>query len=186
MGILAHLDHNCNATLNKMPDYAKDYKNEYLFIRGIDKCFEYFLDKIKKADRGVFQNHRVDIIKRHISRLEKAQRLNYLNDTTNKENDERNVYYKSLLLEKLADFTDYYVDDEWEFNQEAFDIFVDREFPGYKNLVECIELFHSKFKLVDDKYKVNWNFSDDESVIDSDDIESMFGSDDASESDSDF
>ena len=112
--------------------------------------------------------------------------MNYLNDTTNKEVDERDVYYSSLLLEKLADFTDYYVDDEWVFNQEAFDKFVDREFPGYKNLVECIELFHSKFKLVDDKYKVNWNFSDDESVIDSDDIESMFGSDDQSESDSDF
>ena len=38
MGILPQVDHNCNATLNKVkiPDYAKDYKNEYLFIRGID------------------------------------------------------------------------------------------------------------------------------------------------------
>ena len=25
-----------------IPDYAKDYKNEYLFIRGIDKQFKYF------------------------------------------------------------------------------------------------------------------------------------------------
>ena len=38
MGILAQSDHNCNATLSKskIPDYARDYRNEYLFIRGID------------------------------------------------------------------------------------------------------------------------------------------------------
>ena len=38
MGILPQSDHNCNATLSKskIPDYARDYRNEYLFIRGID------------------------------------------------------------------------------------------------------------------------------------------------------
>ena len=38
MGILAQSDHNCNATLSKskIPDYARDYRNKYLFIRGID------------------------------------------------------------------------------------------------------------------------------------------------------
>lgn len=29
------------------PDYAKDYKNEFLFLRGIDKCFEYFFKKFR-------------------------------------------------------------------------------------------------------------------------------------------
>ena len=37
----------------KIPDYAKGYKNEYLFIRGIDKCFDYYLRKIDKASSGV-------------------------------------------------------------------------------------------------------------------------------------
>ena len=63
MGILPQVDHNCNSTLNKVPRYAKDYKNEYLCIRGIDKCFKYFLDNINKADKGVFENHRVDKIR---------------------------------------------------------------------------------------------------------------------------
>ena len=38
MGILPQSDHNCNATLSKskIPDYARDYRNEYLFIRGVD------------------------------------------------------------------------------------------------------------------------------------------------------
>ena len=36
--ILPQSDHNCNATLSKskIPDYARDYRNEYLFIRGFD------------------------------------------------------------------------------------------------------------------------------------------------------
>ena len=161
MGVLDHSSNISGNTL-KIPDYAKDYKNEYLFIRGIDKCFKYFIDNKNKVDEGVFQNNRVDIINKHINRLEKAIRLNYLNDTTDIEIDERDVSYSSLLLEILDDFSDYYVDDEWEFNQEMFDRFVDRDFPGYKNLFKCIELFHSKFKMVFDKYKINWHDSDSE------------------------
>ena len=38
MGILEQSDHNSNAirSKSKIPDYARDYRNEYLFIRGID------------------------------------------------------------------------------------------------------------------------------------------------------
>ena len=78
-----------------------------------------------------------------LNRLEKAQRLGYLNDTTNIEIDEQDVPYSPLLLESLADFGDYYVDDEWQFDQEVFNSYVDLEFPGYKNLLKCIGLFHS-------------------------------------------
>ena len=35
MGIL-DITSNIKVNKNKIPDYAKDYKNEYLFIRGID------------------------------------------------------------------------------------------------------------------------------------------------------
>ena len=64
-----------------IPDYAKDYKNEYLFIRGIDKQFKYFLDNIEKADQGVFQNNRVEIIEKNINRLEKAIKMRFLKIT---------------------------------------------------------------------------------------------------------
>ena len=140
-------------TRKVIPDYARDYRSEYLFIIGIDKCFKFFWDNTCKADKGVFQNHRVDIIKNHINKLEKAQRLGNLSDISNIEIDEQDVFYSSSLLEKLNDFTDYYVDyDDWEFDEERFDRFVDLEFPGYKNLVACIELFYSKFKI--DKHKL--------------------------------
>ena len=145
-----------------------------------------FLDNINKAISGVFENHRGDKIKKYINRLEKAQKLNYLNITTNIEIDERDVSYSALLLERLDDFTDYYVDDEWEFDEDRFNSYVDIEFPGYKDLLKCIRLFHSKFKLVFDKYKINWYDSDsDDDGIDSDDVVTMFGNGEESETDSD-
>ena len=187
MGILAQSDHDCNPILNrsKIPDYARDYRNEYLFIRGIDICFKFFWDNTGKADKGTFQNNRVEIIKKKINKLDQAQRLGYLSDISNMEIDEQDVFYSSLLLEELNDFTDYYVDDDWEFDQERFDRFVDREFPGYKNLVACIELFHSKIKMVFDKYKISWNDSDDDDGVDSDDIAGILCGCEDSESDSD-
>ena len=175
---------------NKIPDYAREYRNDYLFIRGIDTCFKFFWDNTCKADKGIFQNNRVEIIKKKINKLDQAQRLGYLNDISNMEIDEQDVFYSSSLLEELNDFTDYHVDDDWEFDQERFDRFVDRDFPGYKNLVECIELFHRKFKMVFDKNKIKiiWPDSDsdsDDDGVDSDDIKDILNGCEDSESDSD-
>ena len=175
---------------NQIPDYAREYRNDYLFIRGIDTCFKFFWDNTCKADKGIFQNNRVEIIKKKINKLDQAQRLGYLNDISNMEIDEQDVFYSSSLLEELNDFTDYHVDDDWEFDQERFDRFVDRDFPGYKNLVECIELFHRKFKMVFDKNKIKiiWPDSDsdsDDDGVDSDDIKDILNGCEDSESDSD-
>ena len=75
-------------------------------------------------------------------------------------------------MEQLGDFSDSYVDPvDYEFDSVGFDMFIDSDFPGYKYLVKCIELFHSKFKLVFNwyKYKVIWADSDsDEYDSDSD------------------
>ena len=192
MGILAQTSNYQKfiKKTNQIPDYAREYRNDYLFIRGIDTCFKFFWDNTCKADKGIFQNNRVEIIKKKINKLDQAQRLGYLNDISNMEIDEQDVFYSSSLLEELNDFTDYHVDDDWEFDQERFDRFVDRDFPGYKNLVECIELFHRKFKMVFDKNKIKiiWPDSDsdsDDDGVDSDDIKDILNGCEDSESDSD-
>ena len=46
-----------------IPDYAKDFKNDYLLIIGINNEFKYFLDNMNEATRGLFENFRVDKIK---------------------------------------------------------------------------------------------------------------------------
>ena len=62
MGILAQSSHhqNCIKSTNKIPTYARDFKKEYLFIRGINKEFKYFVDNLDDVNRGLFESHRVD------------------------------------------------------------------------------------------------------------------------------
>ena len=63
---------------NKIPEYARDFKNEYLFIRGINKEFKYVVENINEATRGLFENQRVDKIKKFIKKFLLAQKLGYL------------------------------------------------------------------------------------------------------------
>ena len=75
-------------------------------------------------------------------------------------------------MDELNDLKESY---EFDFDEENLDV----EFPGYenlKNLVNCINLFYSKFKLdysydsddIDDFFNILVTDSDDESGIDSD------------------
>ena len=141
-----------------IPDYAKNYKNEFLFIRGIDKCFEYFLKKLNRATTGVFQNHRLEKIRLWFRRFDTFHPPN----TKLNKIDEGDVNCSVILLEQLADFTDYYVNDQWEFDIVEFCTSVDKDFPVWTNLVETIKLFHSKFIMVDNcpNILVNYDESD--------------------------
>ena len=80
MGILTQYDHNCNPTLSKskIPDYARDYRNEYLFIRGINKTCGDFVKKID--DKEIFKSSKADKLMLYINKLYKAEELGYLND----------------------------------------------------------------------------------------------------------
>ena len=66
-----------------IPDYAKDYKNEYLFILGINNEFKYFLDNIDEATCGLFENFRVDKIKKFIRLFLAYQNLGQFKDLSN-------------------------------------------------------------------------------------------------------
>ena len=85
MGILAQTSNfqNCIKKTNVIPQYARDFKNEYLFIRGIDKEIRYFVDHIDEASRGLFENHRVVRIKKFIKQFLLGQKKGKLQDTSN-------------------------------------------------------------------------------------------------------
>ena len=82
MGILDHFSHsqNCIKSTNKMPQYARDYKKEYLYIRGINKESKYFIDKLDEINDGLFKSKRSDrlcyLIKRFLRGQEKGKLKN--------------------------------------------------------------------------------------------------------------
>ena len=118
---------NCIKSTNKIPEYAREYKKEYLFIRGINKEFKYFVDNIDKANTGLFENHRVDSIKYLIKRFLRGQERGKLKDISN------------LVLPKY----DYmYIQD--------FYIYYSLEFydnPSYIEFFDFIDKLYNKIKI---------------------------------------
>ena len=180
---------NCVKSINsKIPEYARDYKKEYLFIRGIDKEFKYFVDNINDANRGLFENHKVTRIKYFIKRFLKGQERGKLQDISNFEIESSVVDNLIKINKNFLNFNQYI-----NFCKICFDeddgLFID-PYPGFKNIYDDFELFFSKFKI---KYEEGTSFSnyysdsDSESESDgvnSDDLDDII-SDSESESDSD-
>ena len=149
---LAHIPDNTESTQikNKIPEYARDFEKEWLFIRGINKEFKYFVDNINNAAHGLFQNHRVDRIKKFIKKFDLAQKKGKFNDISDKEILEEDVCYISKIKKEFNNFVEYinFCKDEVDDDNDDED-FIER-YPGFKNIYDDFELFFSKFKI---KYK---------------------------------
>ena len=147
MGILPQSDHNCNATLSnsKIPDYAREYRNEYLFIRGINKICENFVEILGREE--MFKSHQADRLMRYFNRFLKAQQLDYLSDTSEinfKHEDVKSI--ESLELQ-LNDYMNLYYDpDRCKFDEEKYNN-VENDFPGFKRFFECFSRFNDKINV---------------------------------------
>ena len=167
-----------------IPDYARDFKNEYLFIWGINNEFKYFVYNINEASRGLFENHRVDKIKKFIKKFVLAQKLGYLNDVSNFEIKSSDVEYLIKIEKYFNNFNQFikFVKDCYD---EADQIFID-PYPGFKNIYDDFELFCSKFKIKYEDVDRFWDYctdsDSDSDGVDSDDLKVIFPD---SDSDSD-
>ena len=95
--------------IKDIPVYARDFKNEYLFILRINNELKYFLDNLNDVNTGLFDNHRVDKIKKSIERFFIEQNLSNFKDVSNfeiKSSDVKNLIkikkifnnFKKLLI----------------------------------------------------------------------------------------
>ena len=126
---------------NKIPDYAKDYKNEFFFMKGIDKQFEYYIENFDQADEGVFYK-RLNTIHKYLDILEKYK-SKY---TTFNKINAKELKYSNTLLDMLHELVDNYVDNS--VYTESFIRNVDDDFPGWSELVNTIGRFHDMFYMV--------------------------------------
>ena len=161
--------------IKNIPDYAKDFKNEYLFILGINNEFKYFLDNMNEATRGLFENNKVDKIKKFIGKFLLYQNSGYFNDLSNFEI--KSSDFKNLIKIKnfFYDFNNLikYRKECYSGDDQNFII----PYPGFKNIYDDFELFCSKFKIkyeADDRFyyyndvRYRYCFSDSDSDSDSD------------------
>ena len=141
--------------IKNIPDYAKDFKNEYLFILGINTEFKYFLDNIKEATHGLFENFRVDKIKKFFGKFLLYQNSGYFKDLSNfeiKSSDVKNLIKIKNFFNDFNRFIEY-KKDCYSGDEKNFII----PYPGFKNIYDDFELFCSKFKI---KYEADNRFWD--------------------------
>ena len=68
---------------NKIPEYAREYKREYQFIRGLNKEFKYFIKKLDDLNNGLFETNLTNRIKNFMKRFLRAQEKGKFKDISN-------------------------------------------------------------------------------------------------------
>ena len=169
MVILVHSSNfqNCIKKTNKIPEYARNFKKEYLFIRGINKEFKYFVDNINDATGGLFENQKIFRIKYFIKRFLKGQERGKLQDTSNFEISNIDVDNLIKIKKNFLNFNQYINFCKCCYDDEDAS-FID-PYPGFKNIYDDFELFFSKFKIKYEEGTIFWDYyTDSESESESD------------------
>ena len=102
-------------SFNKIPEYAREYKKEYLFIRGINKELQSFI-RIDDPEGKKFSGPKADRFKRYFNRFVKAQENGRLKkDISHLRLKETDVNFIDLLFSDLEDYSGYFyiVDEEY-------------------------------------------------------------------------
>ena len=148
---------------SKIPEYAKDFKNEWLYITGINrKCGEFMKKLGDNTDsfEKVFSSSRAKALIRHFKNVLEAQKMGKLQNISELEFKYFDANNIEFLEEQLDNYRDLYVDpDSYEFDKESYDLNIDIDFPGFRELFKLISLFNDKIKKEEPIF--NWIFESD-------------------------
>ena len=152
---------------NKIPPYAKNFKKEYLFIRGINKEFEYFKNKLDKLNDGLFESNISNRIKYNMKRFLRGQEKGKIKDISNLMlprydvdnlifiNNKFRMYKIRWDFFNVSDNSDD-SDDEDDGSDDVdvdVDVGIDDEddgknvYPGFKEIYDIFKLFFSKLNI---------------------------------------
>ena len=143
-----------------IPDYAKDFKNEYLFIIGIIKKCERFVKKID--EENVFNTSQAKKLILCFHKFLIFQKLEYFKDISEFYFKEEDVKFIGYLECKLDENMDLFFDPvSCKFDQEKYE----NDDTGFKVFFESFIKFKDKIKIKEMTYSF---FIDSDSDSDSD------------------
>ena len=145
MGILPQSSNfqNCIKKTNKIPEYARDYKNEFFFIRGINKTCGDFV-KLLDEEGKIFNTPKSNKLLFFIKKFLKAQEIEYLNDISEFYFKESDVNFIVSLELQLDDYMDIFYDpDSYKFDREKYE----NDNSGLKEFYEIFSKFKNKIKI---------------------------------------
>ena len=136
MGILAKTSNyqKCIKETNKIPDYAREYRNEYLFIRGIDKTCEKFVKLVKENEE--FYNSSKAL--RIISKIKELKRLSYFNNIRRIKFEIDDIENIEFIKSEIEEYRDLYLDEE------VYNIEADTDNPGFKSFYKHFTRFYEE------------------------------------------
>ena len=164
MGILRHfstpyqreligkMTENAN---NKIPEYAREYKKEYLYIRGLNKEFKYFINKLVDLNNGLFESNIANRIKYIMKRFLRGQERGKLKDISNLMLPRYDVDNLIFINERFRmykirwDFFNPSDDSDDSDDEDDEDDEVDGKnvYPGFKEIYDIFKLFFSKLNI---------------------------------------
>ena len=161
---------NCLRSINsKIPEYARDYKKEYLLIIGINKiCFN-FISKYETDSRKLFVSRYSDRIKYFIKRFLKGQERGKLKDISN------------LILRKydFSNIEDLYQNMNYDFEEDGKR---SDNNPGYRDFYELFCKFYVKIEIEYDDVEYMMPIDYYSIRNDSDDSDGLLSSEDSEDS----
>ena len=160
---------------NKIPEYAKDYKREYQFIRGINKEFRHITYVMENEENleDDFKSHKLDKVMKMIKRFLRAQEKGKFKDISNLEFD----YFHINNIYEVKKGIDYYyaiIQDRYDWIRGKDD----------ESLVSRYEIYKHDLELFLSKLCIEIEDTDDDSCDSDDDYDIIF-TDRDSDSDSD-
>ena len=147
---------------SKIPDYAKEFKAEWLYIRGINKKCEEFL--VMMANLNFYDYSKIF----HTSKVKKLIKIlkwvlkykHNINKINFKFSDINGI---DCFLDQLDNLTEMYFEpDSFEFDQEAYNFTIDLYFPNFRELYDLLNLLFNQLKVKYEPLNIRL-FSDEES-----------------------
>ena len=149
MGILGTSSNyqNCiKSTNNKIPEYARDYKKEYLYIRGLNKEFKYFYNHLDEINNGLFKSKRCDRLCNLIKRFLRGQEKGKLKDISEFEIYEDDVVFNLIKIKNKLNNIDQYLDFIFNCYHKEDLIFINT-YPGFIDFYYYFNLFFTKLNI---------------------------------------
>ena len=135
---------------NKIPEYAREYKREYQFIRGLNKEFKYLYYHYDDLNKGLFKSKRIDRLCKLIKRFLRAQESGKFKEFNIYEDD---VEYLIKIKDRFHLYklrynainnvdSDDFDKDCGEDNEEVY--------PGFGYVYNLFKIFFDKLNIVND------------------------------------
>ena len=107
---------------NKIPEYAMEYKREYLFIRGLNINLKYFIKKLDDLNNGLFETDLTKSIKYYMKGFLRRQEDGRLKDVSN-------FIFPDNILNNII-----FINEQFECYKLRYDAFCDDDGKEYNYL----------------------------------------------------